>query len=209
MGYDIKFVSISEVIAWMKRTGKSLTELEYFEDIEEDEGSYLSYNFGCFSDIWYERESFGKTTEDFAKDLRAASKELTENKISAEIPGGIFEKTGKPFDGWSSDLRVFHWHIKRLLKLCEDNPACIVLADIGHDIYVTEEELKDTKSVPKKKKPLPFVTYFRHPLKGTVKVDTFEKACEISIITKQGGDECWKIWEELAWKLPGAPSVSN
>jgi hypothetical protein len=69
-----------------------LTELEYFEDIEEDEGSYLSYNFGCFSDIWYERESFGKTTEDFAKDLRAASKELTENKISAEIPGVFLKK---------------------------------------------------------------------------------------------------------------------
>lgn len=212
MGYDIKFVSISEVIAWTKRTGKPLNELKYYVDVDENAEDYLSYNFGRhFRDIWLAHESFGKTTEKFAEDLRAASKKLTEDNISAEIPKGIYEITGKPFDGWSSDIRVFHCHIKRLLKLCEENPACIVLADIDHGIYITEEDIKNAEDSfsEKKKEPLPFVAYFRHPLNGNMKVDTFGKACEIAIITKQNGDERYEMWEELAWKLPGAPSVSN
>jgi hypothetical protein len=38
-----------------------------------------------------------------------------------------------------------------------------------------------------------------------MKVDTFEKACEIAMIVKKNNDGRWVMWESLAWKLPGAP----
>lgn len=97
------------------------------------------------------------------------------------------------------------------MKICEDNPRCLVLADISHSIHITEEDLyndKDKGNDNENETPT-FITYYRHPLKGNMKVDTFEKASEIAIISKRNNDPRWKAWEELAWKLPGAPSISS
>lgn len=217
MGYDITLVSLYDIAEWLRDNGKTIEDIEYFEvrDMDEQESTYLSYNFSKFSEIWYARNSFGKTSEEFANDLREASKKLTEQKVVAEIPSGFREtitqsgeKKQVPYDGWTPDSRVFHWHIKRLLKICEDNPGCVVLADIDHGIHITEEELKNCDKIKVKEQPH-FVTYYRHPLKGNVKVDTFEKACEIAMIAKKNQDERWIMWEELAWCLPGAPRIKN
>ena len=164
------------------------------DNLNEQESTYLSYNFSKFSDIWYACESFGKTSNAFADDLREASRKLTEKKVIAEIPSGIREITTRygetkqvPYDGWTPDIRVFHWHIKRLLKVCEDNPGCLVIADIEHSIHITEEDIKSCDECKVKESPA-FVTYYRHPLKGNMKIDTFEKACEIAMIAKKNND---------------------
>lgn len=213
MGYDISFVPIYRVSNWVTKTGKNPDEMCYndYSKFEENECTYLSYNFAIFRKLWFARDNFGKTSEEFAKRLREASKELTKRKISDKIPSGIYEKTGEPFDGYSSDIRVFHYHIKRLIKVCEDNPKCVVFADIVHDVHITKEDLdydeEDDDGTDEEKES--FHTYFRHPLKGNMRVDTFEKACEVSVILKKSGDIRWEFWEDFAWKLPGAPVISN
>lgn len=81
------------------------------------------------------------------------------------------------------------------------------MADICHSIHITDDDLEDVTEV-KKEKPT-FITYYRHPLKGTMKVDTFEKACELAMIAKKKNDQRWEMWENLAWELPGAPTVTT
>ena len=217
MGYDITLVTLSSVKRWLDKNNKTISDIpSYCQDFKESEETYLSYNFSKFSDIWYARTSFGKTSEEFANDLRKASAFLTEKRVIPEIPKGLFEIVEfngnikkQPFDGWSTDIRVFHWHIKRLLKICEDNPKCLVLADISHSIHITEEDLYEDEEDDGENETPTFITYYRHPVKGNMKVDTFEKASEIAIISKRNNDPRWKAWEELAWKLPGAPSISS
>ena len=102
MGYDITFVPIYEVSNWITKTGKNPDEMCYddYSKFEENECTYLSYNFAIFRELWFARDNFGKTSEEFAESLRKASRELTKKKISDKIPSGIYEETGEPFDAW-------------------------------------------------------------------------------------------------------------
>jgi hypothetical protein len=148
MGYDITLISLYDIAQFLKN-GKSINDIQD-NVFDEQELTYLSYNFSKFSEIWFARNSFGKTTEEFANDLRKASEKLNEQKVSAEIPKGFYETTKKkqvPYDDWTPDIRVFHWHIKRLLKICEDKPGCLVLADIGHSIKITKKDLQNCDEI--------------------------------------------------------------
>lgn len=216
MGYDIKFVPFRVVSNWLTETGKELKEM-YINDylkFPADGYTSLSYNFGIFSDFWDAYDNFGKTSKEFAESLRKASRELTNRNISDKIPSGICEKTGEPFDTCTSDIRVFHNNIMRLIEVCEDNPRCVVFADTDHDMHISREDLdydedneNDDDETDEEKES--FHVYFCHPLKGNMIVDRFEKACEVSMILKKSGDVRWKSWEDLAWKLPGAPVISH
>jgi hypothetical protein len=213
MGYDITLILLSEIANIENKDEMLLYNV--ISKLPEQESTYLSYNFSKFKNIWYACDSFGKTSEEFANDLRTASQKLTNMNIIAEIPKELqkFETIHgeikmMPFDGWTPDIRVFYYHIKRLLKICEDNPHCIVIADIEHSIYVTIDEILSFSNVVRPvRNTETFITYYRHPIKGNMKVDTFEKACEIAQIAKKMNDTMYIHWEELAWQLPGAPSI--
>jgi len=62
MSYDITFVPIYEVSNWITKTGKNPDEMCYddYSKFEENECTYLSYNFAIFSELWYARDNFGK-----------------------------------------------------------------------------------------------------------------------------------------------------
>jgi hypothetical protein len=50
-------------------------------------------------------------------------------------------------------------------------------------------------------------SYYRHTIKGNMKVDTFEKACEIAQITKKMKDPQSIFWEDFAWTLSDAQLI--
>lgn len=205
MGYDIKLVTLSSVKKCLVKNNKNIIDISsYRQDFKENEETYLSYNFNKFRDIWYPITSFGKTSENFANDLRKASEFLIKKKVIPEIPKELFSNI--QFDGWSTDIRVFHWNIKRLLKICKDNPRCLVLADVDHFIHITEKDLCYDNYVLENTPP-PIVEYFHHPLNGNMLVDTFEKARQIVIFLKGENNELYKVWEILAWKLQGSPHI--
>ena len=111
MGFDIAFITIREAKRVAKATGKTFKELDYFDFNFNECTSYLSYNFSVFHEIWYARDSFGKTSEEFADDLREASVRLTNWRVDAIVPDGLWEnpKTGKKekYTAWTPELRVF------------------------------------------------------------------------------------------------------
>jgi hypothetical protein len=179
--------------------------------IEEVEQTYLSYNFGKFSHIWYLRDWLGGTSDDMAEALRAALIRMSKDGVMPCIPDEIWERTefdGKivreKMNGWTPDLRVFAYHLKRLKQICEDNPQCLVTADIDWDWQIELEDLPDPAKESDKPGPQ-FVAYYRHPIKGQMKIDTFAKASEIYTLAVLNKDPRAPQWLELAQSMPDAP----
>jgi hypothetical protein len=175
---------------------------------------YLSYNFSVdeFSKYWYIRKHLvGHKASTILKYLKIAINEMSKNEISPSIPIGM--------DGWSRDIRVFMNHLKTMKDQIEE----LILKYPGHKNvrYWTdsasgenEEEYPDVVSEPdddevgdtyQYEEPTVY-TYFRHPIKGNMKIDTFAKASEIyTLLVLKGSSEAEK-WLELAKMMPDAPN---
>lgn len=213
MGYDIELIRLSQVAGVLPEDKKTTSEGVLGCDTTALQGlpvqaeSYLSYNFYCFNNYWALRDQLGKRSEEVAKSLVEALARLDKDSVVAEIPNESCLCNGvmKPMDGWTPDIRVFAYHLKRLHTLCHENPKCLVIADIYWDWQITEKDLQDDDEVDDTiSEPAP-VTYYRHPIDGTIKVDTFAKAADIYARASLARDPRAPQWLEIAKQLPGAP----
>jgi hypothetical protein len=163
--------------------------------------SYLPYNFAKFKHYWYIGDSYGHTCYVVAKQLKRTIATLEEENVSDQIPDGC--------DGWSSEIEVFHYHLKRLLKFVEPHKKLrfftdskFYYEDIGESGDETGSESDDetgdeSKDDTNDHNSIPEI-YFRHPIKGHMKVDTFEKASEIYTIMSIADDPLANSWLRIA-----------
>ena len=183
-----------------------------------DGESYLSYNFSKFKQYVYLPDIAGQTTEVIAKQLDDILETLTDQGYRAEIPQETWEvksADGKtrtqPMDGWTPDIRVFTYHIKRIRDECRRYKNCVMLLDYEHPLRLTEEQLdaSDTEQEEETeeteaKEMVPEI-YYRHPIKGTVRVDNFALCTEINVIARSKNDSRAQHWYDLCWQMPDAP----
>lgn len=180
---------------------------------------YLSYNFSKFSDYWYIRKHLqGHKASTIVKYLKIGIQRI----LDAEINPGF----NKGEDGWSASLNVFSYHLNHFLEEITElikkypshantryyidqtsNPGETDYSDVVSEPDVdTEDELSQDSDVELPEEPQVY-TYFRHPMHGTMKVDTFAKASEVYTIMVLKGDlDRADAWLQLAKQMPDAPN---
>ncbi len=149
MGYDIDLYSLSDFVEEKVENGTDGEDFNKSGKYQSVVSTYLSYNFDGFHD-WEVSSCFGKTTNQCIPELRTALKKLNSEGCHPIIPLGCDEWTSKGEEG----KNVFCYHVKGLLKLFEDNPFCVIVADIGFCWKIDEhilEEYKNKQQRPSKK----------------------------------------------------------
>lgn len=172
---------------------------------------YLSYNFSKFSDYWYIKKHLqGHKASTIVKYLKIGIQKLED--------AGVKPGFNKGEDGWSASLNVFSSHLNRFLEeiteLIKKYPShanvryyCDSASGAGETDYSDVISEPDTEAEGETELPEEpeFYTYFRHPMHGTMKVDTFAKASEVYTIAVLKGDPRADAWLELAKQMPDAP----
>jgi hypothetical protein len=222
MGYGIIYVPLSLVrrrVNAVEKDGDVEQEDPYYEFSDQAEGeSYLSYNFSKFKQYAYLPDIAGQTTEVIAEQLSDVLKVLLEQKHYPEIPSETCEVKDndgvthtKPMDGWTPDIRVFAYHVKRLISECQKYKKCVMLLDYTHSLKLTEEDLVeeedqevDASELKLEREHLPEI-YYRHPIKGNVRVDNFALCTEIYVMARSKDDPRASQWYDLCWTMPDAP----
>ena len=136
MGYDIYYVPYDE---------NEFNSYKSSEDIDtscSEYESYLSYNFSgmslCgknFRDYLYLPDIAGQKTETIIPILEEVLERLKREGYRGYIPPETWkhEWNGKVevkrMDGWTPDMRVFMYHVQRLLKECKQHDDCVVVLD--------------------------------------------------------------------------------
>lgn len=169
------------------------------------DSAYISFNFSHFGEYyWSIHKLHGHTGRHGLKRLRAADKKLGDEKVKAEFK--------KDENGWTNTKNVFRVHVQRFIELCERHPKCRFYSDQVYDGPETDEsDVEDSsedgsdngdEDSGEESDDGWYVSY-RHPLKGNMRVDTFEKASEI--YTRETLDgvsvERAQAWLDLAKKL--------
>ncbi len=204
MGHDLDIVDCD---------AKRIAEGNLYE-LESIDSSYISFNFSDYSHIWHIKRSHGHTCATAAKQLADALAECKRNGWCAKIPKGM--------DGWSTNEHVFTYHIQRLLtfvsqpgygnyRIISDQVWGVTptdYSDSDSDSDSDEGDEGDEGDEDQKDHEPGFFTYYRHPINGTMKIDTFAKAAEIALIEKIKGNTVRSLaWEYLAKQLRGAPPM--
>jgi hypothetical protein len=81
----------------------------------------LSFNFTKYSEYWYVGQAHGHKGSVIARQIQIAIDQLDAKYISYTLLDDQ--------DGWSSDLNVFHHHLRRLLRIMLKYPDCTMLSD--------------------------------------------------------------------------------
>ncbi len=112
--------------------------------------------------------------------------------------------------GWGLNVKnragVFAYHLQNLSKLGQRFPTCFFTGD-GCDAKLQQENGREFTIVDKQEQNSDHLkTYYRHPLKGTLLVNTFKLAmevfgCEMCI----GNTDRADAWFDLAFKMHDAP----
>lgn len=222
MGYAIIYVPLRIIrkrVNAVELDGAVEQEDPYSEFNDQSVGeSYLSYNFSKFKQYAYLPDIAGQTTEVIAEQLADVLKILLEQSHKPEIPNETWETKNndgkmvtKPMDGWTPDIRVFAYHVQRLMGECQQYKKCVMLLDYDHSLKLTEDELRDSSSeeidpteLKLEREHLPEI-YYRHPIKGNVRVDNFALCTEIYVMARSKDDPRASQWYDLCWTMPDAP----
>ena len=150
MGYDIYYMPADNA-----------KEYNSSDDIIRDhkfnyyDCSYLSYNFSGksltgenFCDYFYLPDIAGQRTEKIAAILRSVLRRLKKKGYKPFIPNETWKHTwngvttGKFMDAWTPDMRVYAYHVKRLIKECEDkeNHDTVMVLDVPHPIRINSDD---------------------------------------------------------------------
>lgn len=171
---------------------------------------YLSYNFSKFKDYWYIKKHLqGHKASTIIKYLKIGIQKLQDAGVNPGINKGE--------DGWSASLNVFSSHLNRFLEeiteLIKKFPQhanvryyCDSASGAGETDYsdvVSEPDVEAEDDLPEEPE---VYTYFRHPIHGNMKVNTFAKASEVYTIMVLKGDPRANAWLELAKEMPDAPN---
>ena len=203
MGHDLDIVDCD---------AKRIAEGNLYE-LESIDSSYISFNFSDYSHIWHIRHSHGHTCATVAKQLTDALAECKRNGWRTKIPDDM--------DGWSTNEHVFTYHMQRLLtfvsqpgygnyRIISDQVWDVTPTDYSdYSDYSDSDEGDEGDEGDEEKDHEPEIfTYYRHPINGNMKIDTFAKAAEIALIEKIKGNIVRSLaWEELAKQMKGAPSM--
>lgn len=148
MGYDINYIPIEEVEGYT--TSDEIMQDDKFSYYGS---SYLSYNFSNkaltgeeFKDYFYLPDIAGQRVEKIASILKSVLKKLKKEGHEAYIPNETWKSTWdevttvKLMDGWTPDMRVYTYHVKRLIQECENNPNTVMVLDYSHPIRINEDE---------------------------------------------------------------------
>lgn len=182
-------------------------------DISSEDGlfeGYLSYNFSRFSDYWYVKKHLhGHKASTILKYLKIGIQKLRDSGVQSGIQSGQ--------DGWTSEKNVFLTHLERFQKQIEENitkyPDHANVRYYGDSASgCTHTDYSDCISEPdieENGNDLPdepeVYTYFRHPINGNMKIDSFAKAAEIHTLLVLKGSNDANRWLDFAKSMPDAP----
>jgi hypothetical protein len=196
MGYGI------EIIMMILVDGK------YMQEVVGEE--YLSYNwtrdrFFQFWDIL--KDLNGKSSKNVQKNIDMALKAMSYLGHKIGVPD-----ISNPNWGYGNDMTyknkasVFMHHLNRFRILTEKFPDAYWVTDYYYPKQINYEgKLLSLKTVPHAEKSGNLVTYFRHPIKGQMKVSTFDDAMEIFGLMRAKGDSRAILWKDLAFKMHDSP----
>jgi len=89
-------------------------------------------------------------------------------------------------------MGVFAYHLERLAAIAKENPGAVWRDGDAHD-EKQDDELDAQSS------GAGVVTYYRHPIKGTFRIDSFQTAMEIYGYLKSIGENAEaQIWWDFA-----------
>lgn len=185
---------------------------ERYDSVDQ---TYLSYNFSCFEHIWYLRDNLGSTTEQMLASIDKALVHLDLIKVKASMPNENWdvkslngEVKNQPMDGWTPDLRVFKLHLERIRDYCIKYPFHFVVADTNWKWNISLKDLEEieAENPDDYQKVESIVTYFRHPIKGNMKVHNYETAIEVYCIMVQRNDPRAQSWFGLAKQMHDVPN---
>ena len=174
--------------------------------------SYLSYNFGneMFNKYFHIRDIDGEIAKTANDSIKSALLKMQKNGFTKGVPdmnntnwAWAVDKESKvlPED---QAIGVFMFHLYDLCKQLEQQPASYFVLDFHKS--ATMKDMRVVVKNPKSKYAKCNVTYFRHPIKGQYKVDSFSKAMEVyGILASHNNNEEAQMWFDLAFRMFGAP----
>ena len=222
MGYDIKLVNLTI-------NGNTVTD---YTTVAE---TYISYNWSIwFKNIWYIRDHDGSSSNAIYTSLNSAISVLENEEIKTGVPdpmnsgwgfgianinNNMSENRESPLMSEPERKSIFLYHLKNLLALAIRYPNAYWITDsnyaksINHvrigtvllseldDDYTDDADVDTNETYP--------FTYFRHPVKGNIKVSTFDDCMEIFGILRMQGNQNANSWKSLAFKMRDAPRIGS
>ena len=174
---------------------------------------YLTSNFSNQSEKvgWYIRDDLhGLPGREVAKRARDTISRMLNQGFAIGVPD--VTNSGR---GWGNDMEeketigVFLYHLNRFAEMGERNPDCFFIADNGCPFAFRDKNGEWQKILPNEKDEYDVCeTAFRHSIKGTIKIATFDDAMEVfQVFCAQGNKDHAQQWKKLAFSLPGAPNT--
>lgn len=169
--------------------------------------------------LWYLRNDlhrrFGSDVADRAK---LAIKKLADLGIGIPVPD-----IKNSCWGWGNNmsqlkrLEVFAFHLNEFRKLGEQYPEAAFIADADNGdedyLYINNEEtikinvgLESDSASETETDFNSIVTYFRHPIKGNMRIDNFDTAIEVFGYLSAISSPMAYLWKDLAFQMHDAPS---
>ena len=219
MGYDIKLVNL---------TINSNTVTDYTTVAE----TYMSYNWSIwFKNIWYIRDYDGYSSNVIYTSLNSAISVLENEEIKTGVPDpmnsgwgfgianinkNMSENRDSPLMSEPERKSIFLYHLKNLLALAIRYPNAYWITDSNYAKSINHVrlgtvllfELDDDYTDVDANETYPFA-YFRHPVKGNIKVSTFDDCMEIFGILRMQGDHNANSWKTLAFQMHDAPYIGS
>lgn len=173
-------------------------------DITSEDGlftGYLSYNFSKFSDYWYiKKHLYGHKASTIIKYLNNAINKLKEEGISPVIKDGE--------DGWTPNINVFMYHLNYFLETIQNiikgSPSHINVrywsdgcGEVNYDDCESEPDISEEQEESEMQID-DGIAYFRHPIHGNMKIDSFAKASEVYTMMVINNDPRASVWLEYA-----------
>lgn len=161
----------------------------------EADSTYISYNFSKFDEYWHISDLQGHRGKTGLKKLRYADKRLAYEGVEARILEGQ--------NGWTDTKNVFRYHVQRFIALCEKYPECRFYSDgclrirgeSDTDSVVEGEESCEEDDVCDENPEYEY--HYRHPHKGNVCVNSFEKAAEAYAMAVLEGSRLADSWFQV------------
>ena len=181
--------------------------------------------------LWYIKDDMsGKSAEVVLERLSKALKTLSEAGIEPGVPdinnsnwGFGTRNTGKTITCGKFSmpeterlpakerLGVFAYHLKQFEAVAKKWPGYHFLDDCHYDSIevdgvkypISKEEVESDDEEEETNEGV--ITYFRHPVNGTMKIDTFAKCMEIYGLCKYRNSPDAQGWYDLAFKMKDAP----
>ena len=188
--------------------------------------TYISFNWTSWQKYFHISDIHGHSGENGV--IRKLTEALEELKKDKYVPDPDFEII---LDGWGNAISghnltedeltiqkgcVFASHIARFLQLAKKYPKAYWYSD---QCYESEKKLyqfdpqsrassddeSDDDTLTENVESHP-VTYYRHPIKGNMRIDNYASAMEIHLLSLNKKDTRAMMWFNLALQMPDCPA---